>query len=490
MNKRQLLTTFFIYIFLAVLAFATLPLSFAENTAVFGYPYYTTQAIGSGAKYDTHGSRFTLANNADITSINCLMDGGFNPTEPNDSYIYRFAIYTDNNGLVGTLIAQTETGTFIGKAGGSNDVWNTANFPQTAHLDSGVYWLLAVDNASGHIMFHDEYPAVNYTIVTSVIGGMDFPATLNSPIYSQDFVLCIYTSGTGGTSVPQPFTNPNNQKVSRLLVGCTADPTSTTTRIQITGNLSANYAAIPSAPILLSYADNPNATWHQITTTYTTKDGSFSTDWYPTSVGSYVINATYTGDSNHTAENSIVNIIVTAEVEKSQTVFSVDSNSTVLNLSFNSQINQLSFSVNGESGTTGYAQIYIAKSLLDDASKIQAAIDGKPLNFTFSPVGDAWILYFSYQHSSHDVVFTFNKQNTITPTPTNELSTPPNLPSISMLSLLVAVLLIVGIISIAAIVRYRKTVNHVTIFKLHQKTNTTQLKITIISSAINCFKQV
>jgi hypothetical protein len=343
--------------------------------------------------------------------------------------------------------------------GGSNDVWNTASFSQTVHLGSGVYWLLAVDNASGYVTFHDEYPAVSYTIVTSVIGGMDFPATLISPLYSQDFVLCIYASGTGASSVPEPVTNLNSQQVSRLLVGCTADPTSTTNRIQITGNLSANYAGIPSAPILLTYADNPNGTWHEINTINTASDGTFLTMWYPTGIGSYVINATYAGDSTHTAENSIVNVIVTAAVEKSQTVFSVDSNSTVSNLSFSSQTNQLSFSVSGESGTTGYAQIYIAKSLVDDASKIQASIDGEPANFTVSPVGDAWILYFSYHHSSHEVLFSFNKQNVIAPTPTNDVTTSPTSPSIPELSLLVVVPLIVGMFSIAVILRYRKSVS-------------------------------
>jgi hypothetical protein len=73
-----------------------------------GYPYYTTQGIGSGLQYDAHGSRFTLNGPADITSLSCLMDGGYSPTEPDDRYIYRYAIYSDNNGAVGALIEQTE----------------------------------------------------------------------------------------------------------------------------------------------------------------------------------------------------------------------------------------------------------------------------------------------------------------------------------------------------------------------------------------------
>jgi hypothetical protein len=121
MENRQLLGSLLVCIFVAGLAFAALPSSYAQNNSIFGYPYYTTQAGGSGAKYDVHGSLFTLNGPADINSMSCLMDGGFSPTEPNDRYIYRYAIYTDNNGKVGGFIGQTETATFTGKPGGSND---------------------------------------------------------------------------------------------------------------------------------------------------------------------------------------------------------------------------------------------------------------------------------------------------------------------------------------------------------------------------------
>ncbi len=382
-----------------------------------GYPYYTTQGIGSGLQYDAHGSRFTLNGPADITSLSCLMDGGYSPTEPDDRYIYRYAIYSDNNGAVGALIGQTETGTFTGKAGGSNDVWNTAGFPQTLHLNAGVYWLVAVHNASQYITFHDEYPAEGYTIFTCGIGSMDFPVNLNSQVfYSEDFVLCIYASGSGSSSIPRSVSN--GPSVSRLFVGCIEDPTSDVYKVLITGNLTANYEAIPSAPVLLSYADNPNATWHEIATVYTAADGSFTTPWImPT--GSYVINATYLGNSNYTAQTALANVIQ----PNYGSVFSVNSNSAVSKLAFDLLTNRLSFSVNGASGTTGYAVIYVPKGLTEDASKIKATIDGVSTSFTVTSVGEAWALYFSYTHSTHEVVFTINEAThgpdfTATPTPT------------------------------------------------------------------------
>ena len=461
MNNRQLLGSFLVSIFVTGLAFTVLPPSSAANTSIFGYPYYTTQAIGSGAKYDAHGSLFALNSDADITSISCLMNDGYSPTEPNDRYIYRYAIYNDNNGKVGTLIGQTDTGTFTGKPGGSNDVWNTASFPQTLHLSVGAYWLVAVHNASQYISIHDEYPAVNYTIFTSVIDGMDFPAAINSPIYSQNFVLSIYASGTGASSVPDPVST--GQKVSRLLVGCTLDPTSATDKILIKGNLTANYAAIPSAPVLLSYADNPNATWHEIGTVTTASDGSFTGAWLPTRTGSYVINATYVGNSNYTAQTTLANILLPTY----STVFSVDSNSTVTQLGFDSQTSELSFSVAGASGTTGYAIIYIPKGLVDNASKIQASIDGASASFTVSSAGDAWELYFSYHHSSHEVVFDLNSQTvaTLSPAPSSDTTISPTLagsptatPTLPELTLpLVAVGIAVLLVGILIIKRSNKS---------------------------------
>lgn len=446
--NRRVIAPLLTCLLLTGFVLALLPLSLGADTAIFGYPYYTTQAGGSGAKFDAYGSLFTLNGAADITSITSLMNGGFSPTEPNDRYIYRYAIYGDNNGKVGALIGQTETGTFTGKPGGSNDVWNTASFPQAIHLKSGAYWLVAVHNASQYITIHDEYPAPNYTTFTSVVDGMDFPLALNSPIISQDFVLSIYASGTGSSSVSEPVNNPNTQKVSRLLVGCIENPTSDSYMLLITGNLTANYVAIPSAPVLLSYAENPNATWHEIATVTTASDGSFTTAWtMPT--GSYVINATYVGDSNYTAQTTLANVIQ----PQYGSVFSVNSNSTVSKLAFDYQTEQLSFTVNGTSGTTGYAAIYVPKGLVDDASKINASIDGEPAAFTASSINDAGLLYFNYHHSTHKVVFSFNDPNAITQTQVQETNAPTATPIPELTLTIAAVALAAVLVSVLIIKR-------------------------------------
>ena len=223
----------------------------------------------------------------------------------------------------------------------------------------------------------------------------------------------------GVSSVPEPILN--SRQVSRLSVGSTTDSSN---KIQITGNLSSNRVGVASEPILLSYADNPNSTWQEIGVVYTESDGSFASAWYPTGTGSYVINATYTGSSSYTPQTTLANVIVISTATKSQTVFSVDSNSTVSSLGFNSQTSQLSFSVSGATGTTGYAEIYIAKSLVDDPSKIQATIDGQQADFTISSLEDTWVLYFNYNHSSHQFVFNLDGQKNTISTSTSPSATP------------------------------------------------------------------
>ncbi len=84
-------------------------------------------------------------------------------------------------------------------------------------------------------------------------------------------------------------------------------------------------------------------------------------------------------------------------------MFALESNSTVTAFAFNSTSYELSFYVTGESGTTGYAKITIAKTLLSDAQNLKVSLDGKQLNYILAQTEDSWILKFNYHHSTHQV---------------------------------------------------------------------------------------
>jgi parallel beta-helix repeat protein len=84
-------------------------------------------------------------------------------------------------------------------------------------------------------------------------------------------------------------------------------------------------------------------------------------------------------------------------------IFSVESNSTVTELAFNSTGSELTFVVNGPSGTAGYVKVTIAKSIVANAENIKVSLDGTQLNYEITSNANAWLLTFTYMHSTHQV---------------------------------------------------------------------------------------
>lgn len=89
--------------------------------------------------------------------------------------------------------------------------------------------------------------------------------------------------------------------------------------------------------------------------------------------------------------------------------FSVVSNSTVTALSFNSSSQEISFKVKGPANTTGYVTISISKSILPDVSGLAVYLDNSPVNYTLSQTDDNWLVGFTYSHSEHTVILSFNQ---------------------------------------------------------------------------------
>ena len=171
--------------------------------------------------------------------------------------------------------------------------------------------------------------------------------------------------------------------------------------------------AFQGALISLYYSINEGSLWQSLTTVNTDSEGNFLAEWLPSVTGNYVINATYAGDSTYPGASTVVNLVVTPyPVKNTQNVFSVASNSTVSDLAFNSTSGQLSLTVSGPSGTTGYADLYISKSLVKDISNVNAFIDGTTINYTVSSTADSWILHLTYHHSTHEIVIHLNNATT------------------------------------------------------------------------------
>lgn len=100
--------------------------------------------------------------------------------------------------------------------------------------------------------------------------------------------------------------------------------------------------------------------------------------------------------------------------DNANSYFQVESNSSITQLFFNSTSSQLSFTVTGPSDTTGYVQYTIAKSLLAGVQNVKVYLDGSQLNVNITSDGDSWLLYFTYHHSSHQVIINLAQQSNIT----------------------------------------------------------------------------
>jgi hypothetical protein len=92
--------------------------------------------------------------------------------------------------------------------------------------------------------------------------------------------------------------------------------------------------------------------------------------------------------------------------------FSVNSNSTISELAFNSTSKTLIFTVDGPSGTIGYTNVTIAKTLIEDISQLEVYVDGEPINYVASATDYYWRLRFTYNHSKHNVALVFNAKQT------------------------------------------------------------------------------
>lgn len=249
MGKKRFMAAIKVSFVLILLIWIIAPFSMAlgEDSGFFGYPYASSEAIGSGHHEEAVGSRFTLAEEAGVTSISCLMQKDIDPDNPNTTYSLSFAIYADDSGAIGNLVAQTVQGTI------SNTVpeWKTLGFSSPIDLAPGAYWLLAVHNAINFVMINDVYnPASSNETVTSDIGSLTFPTLLNSPIYTPGMVCCIYASIS--SPVPEVSNTPSPNTTSSL----------PSTVVQISVSLPPTSSMPPSSPTS-SASVTPSPSLHQ-----------------------------------------------------------------------------------------------------------------------------------------------------------------------------------------------------------------------------------
>jgi eukaryotic-like serine/threonine-protein kinase len=240
-------------------------------------------------------------------------------------------------------------------------------------------------------------------------------------------------------------------------------------KVKLNGFLKSDESPISGKAILLSFSVNGGQTWNDITSVPTATDGSYSAVWVPSATGTYLVKASWKGDYPFSDTEEVRSLSVT--LFNDQYVFSVVSNSTVSELGFNSADQELSFTVTGETGTTGFVEVMVAKNLVPNIADLKVRLDGSNLNYKVSPTEDSWVLTFNYEHSTHDVTIMFsglNGSTTLpTPVPTSQQTQLPSpspqsgflgtsLPAAYGYTILVAIILIVAAVIVLSLKRRRR----------------------------------
>jgi hypothetical protein len=266
--------------------------------------------------------------------------------------------------------------------------------------------------------------AIIGTSVANSVGSFDATATIPAASVGEHYISVedsqtkvIVKVSVSPATLPTPTPTPLPSKAdSTIDVSCKSTTAYYGFKVEINGNLSTNRTPISGAPILLSYSVTEGSSWENLTLVYTGSDGGFLAIWMPSVSGNYLIKARWEGSLTTNAASTIVSLALAPYAE--QNVFSVISNSTVSTLAFNSTSDKLSFIVTGPSGTFGFVDVGIAKSLISNIANLQVYVDGVNLNYTITSTSDSYFLHFNYTHSSHNVTINLGENVPPSPSPT------------------------------------------------------------------------
>ncbi len=294
--------------------------------------------------------------------------------------------------------------------------------------------------------------------MSSDLSNDSLPPSLDSlePFDKPAGLVAIYASGQGTPSVlpppPSTFYGPTPSRV--FLSFKNVDPS--TGRFQIVGNLTSNNTSVPNADLTFSYRNSSESdtSLQEFSIVTTDSNGRFAVNWQPPGLGNYNINATYRGSDLYRPAFDGINVLVT-QFNGDNQVFSVESNSTVTDIVYNPESGELNLSVTGQTGTTGFVDVYVSKSLVGNVSAIQAYIDQNPVEFTVSETKDNWILHFNYHHSSHNIVFNLSRAETV-PEATISLASPSSTPTVPEFPLWASILLLTSMVEAAGLLVYHK----------------------------------
>ncbi len=173
----------------------------------------------------------------------------------------------------------------------------------------------------------------------------------------------------------------------------------------ISGNLTSNGEGVPKETVSFSTKTfQDNAVWVDIGNTKTDESGLYSFTWQTQEPSGYQVRASWAGDSTY-PQTSLSHMLYVVSYGDLITGFS--SNSTISDLNFNVTTRLLSFRAEGSSGTRGYVNITLKDDSQFNPENLMVLMDNQPLSYALELTSPSWSLYFTYTHSSHNVLVDF-----------------------------------------------------------------------------------
>lgn len=201
---------------------------------------------------------------------------------------------------------------------------------------------------------------------------------------------------------------PGEESNSTLTVSVSCSSAYVGYRVELDGELAyANGTSISGADIVLAYWVTGGTLWNNITSVTTTIDGDYHDEWNPNTTGNYLIRASWEGNQTLSMSGAEADVSLAVTPLESKYVLSVVSSSNLTELVFNSTSRVLSFNLTDSSGAVGYANVTIAKDLIGQIGGLKVSLNGTTVYYTYTSTDVSWLLYFTYQHSTHDVVVEF-----------------------------------------------------------------------------------
>ncbi len=389
------------------------------NGRVFAYADYTQNARGL-KQVGTKTANYLYGDNTNFANYNFQVRPG-DSIKVSGSFFHPGIVYIrwDGASVVGTVTAdQWQSASIIGTtiANSTGSFETTVTIPTS---DNGNHWV-SIEDTQTNLIIQLQVSDSAQPLLTPT-PTQPTPTPTITPVPSQSPTP---TTTPTPNATPTPTATPApNKPTPTIDVSCKSTAISNGFKVEINGLLSNSGSALSGKAVQLYYSKDGGKNWESLTLVNTGGDGKFNAVWVSPASGIFMFKAECAANSEYNQATATVNFAIEPATTDNygEYVFTMMSNSTISQLDFRSENSELSFVASGETGTKGYVNVNVPKTLISDISRLKVYLDGSEVTFSSSEDTDAWIITITYTHSTHSIVMALSGDQTQNqPQPTNQ----------------------------------------------------------------------